>query len=39
MSDSDNDSIWEFSTIFAPGDTLEYKYSADNWNIQEDLRF
>ena len=37
MSDTDNDSIWEFSTIFAPGDTLEYKYSADNWNIQEDL--
>ena len=37
MSDSDNDSIWEFSTIFAPGDTLEYKFSADNWNIQEDL--
>ncbi len=37
MSDSNNDSIWEFTTIFAPGDTLEYKYSADNWSIQEDL--
>jgi len=37
MSDNDNDSVWQFTTIFAPGDSLEYKYSADNWNIQEDL--
>ena len=37
MDDSDGDSIWQFSTVFAPGDSLEWKYSADNWNIQEDL--
>ena len=30
MSDNDNDSVWQFTTIFAPGDSLEYKYSADN---------
>ncbi len=37
MSDNNNDSIWEFTTIFAPGDSLEFKYSADNWSIQEEL--
>jgi plastocyanin len=37
MDDSDGDSIWQFTTVFAPGDSLEWKYSADNWNIQEDL--
>ena len=37
MSDSDGDSIWQYTTLFAPGDSLEWKYSADNWNIQEDL--
>jgi len=37
MTDTDGDSVWQFSTIFAPGDSLEWKYSADNWNIQEDL--
>ena len=37
MTDADGDSVWQFSTIFAPGDSLEWKYSADNWNIQEDL--
>ena len=37
MSDSDGDSIWDFSALFAAGDTIEWKYSADNWSIQEDL--
>lgn len=37
MDDSDGDSIWQFTTVFAPGDSLEWKYSADNWAIQEDL--
>jgi len=37
MSDSNNDSIWEFTTTLAAGDSIEFKYSADNWNIQEDL--
>ncbi|MFL2567268.1 MAG: hypothetical protein ACJ0QK_00570, partial [Flavobacteriales bacterium] len=37
MSDADGDSIWQFSASFVPGDTLEWKYSADNWSIQEDL--
>ncbi len=37
MTDADGDSIWQFQMIFAPGDSIEWKYSADNWNIQEDL--
>ena len=37
MADADGDSIWHLQMPFAPGDSLEWKYSADNWNIQEDL--
>ena len=37
MTDPDGDNIWEYSTVFAPGDSIEWKYSADNWNIQEEL--
>ena len=37
MADADGDSIWQLQMSFAPGDSLEWKYSADNWNIQEDL--
>ena len=37
MSDPDGDSIWTYSGIFAPGDTLEWKYSVDNWSFQEEL--
>ena len=37
MDDSDGDSIWQLQMTFAPGDSLVWKYSADNWNIQEDL--
>ncbi len=36
MSDDDGDNIWEFNTLI---DTAkhEYKFSADNWGIQEQL--
>jgi hypothetical protein len=37
MTDADGDNIWEFSALLGTGDTILYKYSADNWNIQEDL--
>ena len=36
MSDIDGDNIWDFTTLLAPG-IYEFKYSADNWNIQESL--
>ena len=36
MSDLNGDSIWDFTTLLAPG-SYEYKFSADNWNIQEAL--
>ncbi len=36
MSDNDGDNIWDFTTLFAPG-TYEFKFSADNWNVQEVL--
>ena len=36
MTDTDGDSIWQFTTSFSE-DTIEWKYSADNWNIQEEL--
>jgi hypothetical protein len=36
MSDANGDSIWDFTTLLAPG-PYEYKFSADNWNIQESL--
>ena len=36
MSDIDGDNVWEFTTLLAPG-TYEFKFSADNWNIQEVL--
>jgi len=36
MTDNDGDNIWEFTTLV---DTSlhEYKFSADNWNLQENL--
>jgi hypothetical protein len=37
MDDSDGDNIWEFTALLAAGDTVEYKFSADNWSMQEDL--
>jgi hypothetical protein len=37
MEDPDGDNIWEFTALLAAGDSIEYKYSADSWNIQEEL--
>ena len=38
MTDANNDGIWEITIPIAAGvDTIEYKFSADNWNIQESL--
>ena len=36
MADDNNDGIWEIS-IDLPAGTYEYKFAADNWNIQEAL--
>ena len=36
MSDNDGDNVWDFTTLLAPG-IYDFKYSADNWNIQESL--
>ncbi|MDG2263483.1 MAG: hypothetical protein P8L19_00350, partial [Flavobacteriales bacterium] len=36
MSDADGDNVWDFTTLLAPG-SYEFKFSADNWNIQESL--
>lgn len=35
MSDSDGDNIWDVTVSLQTGDTIEYKYSADSWSIQE----
>ena len=43
MEDADNDSIWQITVPIMEGEGpsdapgWEYKFSADNWNIQEDL--
>ena len=34
MTDIDGDNVWDF-TISIPSGSYEYKFSADNWNIQE----
>ena len=36
MSDPDGDNIWDITINMAAG-TYEFKYSADNWGIQESL--
>ncbi len=36
MSDEDLDGVWEL-TITISGETAEFKYAADTWNIQESL--
>jgi hypothetical protein len=36
MSDSDGDGIWEL-VVSLPAGSYEYKFSADGWNIQENL--
>jgi len=35
MSDPDGDNIWEVTIPLVAGDTIEYKFSADSWGIQE----
>ena len=35
MSDADGDNVWDVTVSLAEGDTIEYKYSADGWTIQE----
>lgn len=35
MSDTDNDNIWEITINLPLGDTIEYKFSHDNWTGQE----
>ena len=37
MVDPNQDNIWEFTSYFPVGDTMEYKFSADNWSIEENL--
>ena len=36
LTDVNNDNIWEI-TLSVPSGYCEYKFSADNWTIQEDL--
>ena len=36
MSDADGDNVWDFTTQIGIG-SYEYKFSADNWNIAENL--
>ncbi len=36
LSDANNDGVFETTINLAPG-TYEYKFAADNWNIQENL--
>jgi hypothetical protein len=35
MSDANNDNIWEITINLPIGDTVEYKFSHDNWTGQE----
>ena len=37
MSDANGDEIWEVTLSLNIGDTIEYKFSADNWMYQETL--
>ena len=37
MDDTDGDDVWEFTALIRAGDSIQFKYSADNWNLQEDL--
>ena len=37
LSDNDGDEIWETTVSLNPGDTIEYKFSSDNWAFQETL--
>ena len=35
MSDADGDNVWDITLPLEEGTTIEYKYSADGWTIQE----
>jgi hypothetical protein len=35
MSDADGDNVWDITLPLEEGSTIEYKYSADGWTIQE----
>ena len=35
MSDADGNEVWEVTLDLNQGDTIEYKFSADAWTIQE----
>lgn len=37
LTDVDGDEIWELTVSLNIGDTIEYKFSADNWAFQETL--
>ncbi len=37
MIDQNLDEIWEYTELLPVGDTIEYKFSADNWSIEENL--
>ena len=37
LTDVDGDEIWELTVSLNPSDTVEYKFSADNWAFQETL--
>ena len=37
LTDADGDEIWELTVSLNIGDTVEYKFSADNWAFQETL--
>lgn len=37
LSDANGDEIWEVTLSLNVGDTIEYKFSADNWTFQETL--
>lgn len=35
MTDADGDNVWDVTVVLNVGDTVEYKYSHDNWAGQE----
>ena len=37
MTDADNDNVWEVTGKILKNTDLEFKFAADNWNIQENL--
>ena len=35
MNDADGDNVWDVTMTLPVGDTIEFKYAADGWTIQE----